>query len=89
MGRLLGFALLLLALGLAGYASWAAWHAAGEVEIGFHGLVAMVLGAVFTLGLTAGLVGLMLHSRRRGYDQAASDGLPRARHDAWPPRPPG
>ena len=86
MGRLLGCGLLLCALGLACYASWTVWGAAGDVEIGFHGVVAMLLGIVFTLALTGGLVGLMLHIRRRGYDDAASDGLP-GDPDARRPRP--
>lgn len=75
MGRLLGFGLLLFALGLAAYASWTAWAAAEEVEIGTHGVVAMLLGAVCTLALGGGLIALMLYSRRRGYDQAAADAL--------------
>ena len=69
MGRLLGSALLLLMLALAGYASWTAWKAAGDVEIGFHGVVALLLGAFFTLGITGLLVWLMRFSQRRGFDQ--------------------
>lgn len=72
-GRVLTVALLLLTLALAVYAAWSAWGAAGEVEIGVHGLVAMLLGAVFTLGLAGGLIWLMLFSRRHGYDEAAAD----------------
>ncbi|MDO9711025.1 hypothetical protein [Paracraurococcus lichenis] len=81
MARVLGFALLLFALGLAAYASWSAWDAAGEVEIGFHGVVAMLLGAVFTLLLAGGLVALMLFSRRRGYDDEAAEGMRRHQRD--------
>jgi hypothetical protein len=86
-GRLLGSALLLLALALAGYGSWTAWDAAGDVEIGLHGVVALLLGAVFTLALAGGLVGLMLHSRRRGYDDAAAEGSPPGRDRGRRPGP--
>ncbi|MBK1661608.1 hypothetical protein [Paracraurococcus ruber] len=74
MPRLLGFGLLLAALGVAVYASVKAWGAAGDVPIGVHGLVALLLGATFTLLLAGGLVALMLYSRRRGYDEDAADG---------------
>jgi hypothetical protein len=56
-------------LGLAVYAAWTAWNAAGDTEMGGHGVVAMVLGALFTMGLTGVLVGLLLYSRRHGYDR--------------------
>jgi hypothetical protein len=82
MARPLGFALLLFALGLALYAAWSGWSAAGDVGIGVHGVVAMLLGAFFSLLLAGGLIALMLFSRRRGYDQAAADAMPPR------PRPP-
>jgi hypothetical protein len=68
-GRILTVGLLLLLLGLAGYAAWTGWQAASEAEIGFHGVVALLLGAFFTLALTGLLVWLMRLSHRRGYDQ--------------------
>lgn len=61
--------LLLLVLGLACYAAWIGWHALAETEIGFHGVVALLLGAIFTLGITGLLVWLMRFSQRRGFDQ--------------------
>ncbi|TDH59836.1 hypothetical protein E2C06_25380 [Dankookia rubra] len=61
--------LLLLLLGLAGYAAWTGWHAVAGTEIGFHGVVALLLGAFFTLGITGLLVWLMRFSQRRGFDQ--------------------
>jgi hypothetical protein len=61
--------LLLLLLGLAFYAAWSGWHAVAETEIGFHGVVALLLGAFFTLGITGLLVWLMRFSQRRGFDQ--------------------
>ena len=84
MPRLLGFALLLLTLGLALYAAWSGWSAAGDVGIGAHGVVAMLLGAFFSLLLAGGLIALMLFSRRRGYDQAAADAIPPRRRQ--PPK---
>lgn len=87
MARLLGIGLLLLALGLACAAAWTAWRAMGDAEIGRHGIVALLLGAVFTLGLAGGLVGLMLYSRRRGYDEGVIDPLSPGRDDR-PRRPP-
>ncbi len=68
-GRVLSLGLLLLVLGLAGYAAWTGWHAVEGAEIGFHGVVALLLGAGFTLGITALLLWLMRLSQRRGFDQ--------------------
>lgn len=56
-------------LGLAVYAAVGAWNTVGEVEMGGHGVVAMVLGVVATIGLAGVLVGLLLYSRRHGYDR--------------------
>lgn len=67
--RAAAIGLLLLVLGLACYAAWTGWHALAETEIGFHGVVAFLLGAVFTLGITGVLVWLMRFSQRRGFDQ--------------------
>lgn len=59
----------LLLLGLAIHAAWAGWTAVGDTEMSGHGIAALLLGGVFTLGLTAALVGLLLYSRRNGYDK--------------------
>jgi hypothetical protein len=59
----------LLLLGFAVYAAWTAWNAAGDTEVGGHGIVAMVLGVLLTMALTGVLVGLLLYSRRHGYDR--------------------
>ncbi len=48
-----------------------AWQSLGEVQIGWHGYVALAVGAVGTLGLAAVLVALMMYSSRRGYDEGA------------------
>jgi hypothetical protein len=69
MARALTIGLLLLLLGLAFYAAWTGWHAVAEAEIGFHGVVALLLGAFFTLGITGLLLWLMRFSQRRGFDQ--------------------
>lgn len=39
-----------------------------DVEIGSNGIVALVLGVVFTLALAGGLIWLMIYSQRHGYD---------------------
>ncbi|MFC7472981.1 hypothetical protein ACFQS7_01345 [Dankookia sp. GCM10030260] len=68
MARALTIGLLLLVLGLAAYAAWTGWHAIAGAEIGFHGVVALLLGIFFTLGITGVLVWLMRFSQRRGFD---------------------
>jgi hypothetical protein len=69
MVRILTIGLLLLLLGLAVYAAWTGWAAASEAEIGTHGIVALLLGAVFTLGIAGLLLWLMRLSHRRGFDR--------------------
>ena len=59
----------LLLLGFAIYTAWSGWNAVAGTEMGRHGVVAMVLGAIFTIGLAGVLVGLLLYSNRRGYDR--------------------
>jgi hypothetical protein len=81
---------LLLALLAAsvGVAFWA-WREIGDVEISGHGLVALVLGAVATFALGAGLMALVFFSSRRGYDDQAyrpDDLSPRRRDDRPPER---
>ncbi len=53
-----------------GLSLWA-WRELGEVDIGFHGYVALLLGVGATLAVGAGLIALMLYSSRRGYDEEA------------------
>jgi hypothetical protein len=48
-----------------------AWREMGEVEISGHGLIALALGAVASLIVGAGLMGLVFFSHRRGYDDRA------------------
>jgi hypothetical protein len=69
----------------AGVAFWA-WSEIGEVEIGWHGWVALGLGAVLTFALGAGLMALMFLSSRRGYDERAHD-AERLVGERWRPPP--
>jgi hypothetical protein len=69
----------------AGVAFWA-WFEIGEVEIGWHGLIALALGAVLTFLLGAGLMALMFLSSRRGYDDRAHDSE-RLVGERWRPPP--
>ena len=59
---LLGF------LALAVYVSVTVWTGLGEVEISDGGIVALVLGALFTLALGGGLMFLVFYSSRHGHD---------------------
>ena len=79
--------ILLIALlaATAGVAFWA-WSEIGEVEIGWHGLIALGLGAVLTFLLGAGLMALMFLSSRRGYDDRAHDSE-RLVGERWRPPP--
>ena len=62
--------LLLLAAGLCAYI----WWSLGDVDLGTHGLVALILGSVATIGLGTGLMFLVFYSHRKGYDQQSDDG---------------
>ncbi len=69
----------LLALALFGILSIAMaagaylWWSMAEVDIGIHGLTAMILGAIFSLGLGGGLMALVFYSHRKGYDDRQQD----------------
>jgi hypothetical protein len=52
------------------------WHELHAVDIGFHGLVALALGASVTFVLGAGLMALVFYSSRRGYDDRAHEADP-------------
>jgi hypothetical protein len=56
-------------LGLAIYVAWVSWGIGGDVQMGGHGIVAMVLGVLFSLVLGGVLIGLLLYSRRHGHDR--------------------
>jgi hypothetical protein len=44
------------------------WLAIGTVGISVYGWIALILGAVVTLGVGMGLMALVFISSRRGYD---------------------
>ncbi len=63
--------LTLVVLGMVvGLAIWTlrVWIGLGEVEISGHGVIAMVLGVLLSLGLGIGLMFLVFYSSRRGHD---------------------
>ena len=63
--QIAGFALaLILALAAGIYA----WRTIGETQISLVGWIAIVLGAVATLGVGGGLMALVFYSARHGYD---------------------
>jgi hypothetical protein len=53
-------------LGFAIYAAWTVWAALGEVEMGGHGVAALLLGSLVTLALAGVLIWLMV--RRQDHD---------------------
>lgn len=69
-----GLFTLAVLLGLLGatvaVALWA-WQEIGDVSMSWHGIMAMLLGAIATFGLGAGLMALVFFSNRRGYDERA------------------
>jgi hypothetical protein len=45
------------------------WWSMAEVEIGLHGLIALILGTIFSLALGGGLMALVFYSHRHGHDE--------------------
>jgi len=78
-------ALLAAALAAAAYL----WWRMAEVEMGFHGIVALILGALLSLLLGGGLMALVFHSSRHGYDEAAGETPDLRRHRPCKPREDG
>ena len=62
---------LVLLLAAASVVAYLSWQELAEVEIGFHGLVALGLGAGVAILLWVGLMSLVFFSSRRGYDDEA------------------
>jgi hypothetical protein len=63
--------LILVLGGLLVVSAWGAWELWTEVEddaMSVHGVIALVAGAFFTLALGGGLMALVFHSSRKGYD---------------------
>ncbi len=59
------FGLLAASAALAAYI----WHQLGDVELSGHGIAALILGTLFSLGLGIGLMALVFYSSRHGYDE--------------------
>lgn len=51
--------------------AYSAWRSLADVALGTSGYVAMVLGALATLAVGAGLMGLVFWSNRKGFDERA------------------
>lgn len=51
--------------------AWSVWRELGDVALGLHGWLALGLGVTATLGLGVGLMLLVYHSHKRGYDERA------------------
>lgn len=49
------------------WAGWV-WMSLGAVDLGANGVIAMVLGIVFSLLVGGGLMALVFYSARHGYD---------------------
>ncbi len=47
------------------------WTSLGDVEMSSSGIIALVLGVVFSAALGGGLMFLVFYSSRRGYDDDA------------------
>ena len=62
-----------LAVFLTGAVAFAvySWVGMADVELSGHGIFAMILGILVTLGLGVGLMALVFFSNKRGYDDAA------------------
>jgi hypothetical protein len=58
-------------LGLVVAASWVVWRQLGQIDLGFHGWVALILGSVAMVALGGGLMWLSFYSSRSGHDSAA------------------
>lgn len=58
-------------LALASIVAYVSWQQLAEVDIGFHGYMALGLGIGLTILLGVGLMSLVFYSSRRGYDDAA------------------
>jgi hypothetical protein len=57
----------------AAWGAWASWRLAGDAPMSIHGWIAMGIAAVFTAGLTGGLMWLAFYSARKGFDDDQRD----------------
>lgn len=70
MNRLGIAAAVLLALATAAVAAYA-WHSLSDVTMSTAGYIALIAGSLVTLGLAAGLIGLLFYSHAKGFDDEA------------------
>lgn len=70
-GVLTTLAVMVVLLATASAFSWRVWSELREVELGIHGWLALGLGVGATLILGVGLMALVYHSHRHGYDDRA------------------
>lgn len=56
-----------------GYGAWQIWTSLGDTVISTHGLIALGVGAVFTVLLGGGLMALTFYSSRQGHDDIDGD----------------
>ena len=49
------------------------WWSMAEVDIGIHGLIALILGTLLSLILGGGLMALVFYSSRHGHDEQHRD----------------
>ena len=61
----------LVMLGLVFVASWVVWQEMGQIDLGFHGWIALILGSVGMIILGGGLMWLSFYSSRSGHDNVA------------------
>lgn len=61
----------LVVLGLVFWASWVVWQKMGQIDLGLHGWIALILGAVGMIILGGGLMWLSFYSSRSGHDNVA------------------
>ncbi|ACI93336.1 conserved hypothetical protein [Afipia carboxidovorans OM5] len=71
VGRVVMVAVLVALLIVSGVWAVTVWNASGDVAMGKHGWIALILGTLFSLVIGCGLMALMFFSSRMGYDDAA------------------
>lgn len=64
-------ALLLLLLGATAGVAWWAWMEMGTVDIGLHGMIALLAGSAAAFLLGVGLMFLVYYSHKKGFDDEA------------------
>ena len=60
--------------GVVGVGALTLWNNMAGVDIGIHGMAALVGGGILTFLVGAGLMALVFISNRSGHDQRVSDG---------------